>query len=80
MIPSHATKSGLRYGYYQSWALNQGQKEKAGVVARVPAQEIEDAVRAAILESTRSINHDTPPEPADDTWAKCIERIDVFAG
>jgi site-specific DNA recombinase len=79
MIPSHANKSGLRYGYYQSWVLNQGQKEKAGVVARVPAQEIEDAVRAAILESTRAINHETPPEPADDTWTKCIERIDVYA-
>jgi hypothetical protein len=78
MIPSHANKSGLRYCYYQSWVLNQGRKEKAGVVARVPAQEIEEAVRDAILERAYVINHEIHAEPAGDTWVKCIERIDVY--
>lgn len=79
MIPSHASKSGLRYCYYQSWVLNQGQKEKAGIVARVPAQEIEKAVRDAILERACVVNHEIHAEPAGDTWVKCIERIDVYA-
>ena len=44
MIPVHAKKAGVRYRYYQSWVLSQGQKDKAGIVSRVPGQEIEQAV------------------------------------
>ena len=79
MIPSHANKSGLRYCYYQSWVLNQGQKEKAGVVARVPAQEIEEVVRAAILERTITKNCVVTAESSGQSWASGIERIDVHA-
>jgi site-specific DNA recombinase len=48
MIPTHANKSGVRYCYYQSWVLAQGQKGKVGVVSRVPAQEIEHLVLAEL--------------------------------
>jgi site-specific DNA recombinase len=50
MVPSHATKAGVRYRYYQSWVLNHGQPDKAGSVARVPATEIERVVAAAVFD------------------------------
>ena len=79
MSPSHANKSGLRYCYYQSWVLNQGQKEKAGIVNRVPAPEIERVVKAAVLER-RSVNtSDTNPDVTVHAWTECIERVDVQA-
>jgi site-specific DNA recombinase len=50
MSPTHVQKRGLRYHYYQSWVLAQGQKAKAGSVDRVPATEIDHAVSKAITE------------------------------
>ena len=79
MSPSHANKSGLRYCYYQSWVLNQGQKEKAGIVNRVPAPEIERVVKAAVLERRSIVRHDIDSEGKGLSWAKSIERIDVQA-
>ena len=48
MTPVHVKKGGIRYRYYQSWVLAQGQKAKAGSVFRVPAGEIEQAVTEAM--------------------------------
>jgi site-specific DNA recombinase len=52
MTPSYAVKSGVRYRYYISSVLIQGQPDKAAKVNRVPAAEIEklvlDAARAAL--------------------------------
>jgi site-specific DNA recombinase len=76
MTPSHANKSGLRYCYYQSWVLNHGQKDRAGVVSRVPALEIEDAVKAAVLEATNTPETNGTPE---HSWASRIAQIDVQA-
>ena len=60
MTPTYALKKGVRYRYYVSSALLQGQKAKAGRVNRVPAEPIErlvsDAVRQRI-ETTTSANH-----------------------
>jgi site-specific DNA recombinase len=50
MSPSHAQKRGLRYNYYQSWVLAQGQKSKAGSVDRVSALEIDRVVSIAVTE------------------------------
>lgn len=50
MTPSHARKAGIKYRYYISTALLQGQAEQAGSVNRVPAEQIE----AAIVKSIRS--------------------------
>ena len=41
MTPSHVRKRGIKYRYYLSSALLQGQPERAGGVRRVPAAEIE---------------------------------------
>lgn len=60
MSPSHARKGGVRYRYYLSSALLQGQAEKAGSVRRVTASEIE----AAILKTVQQ--HVKPSAPMDD--------------
>jgi site-specific DNA recombinase len=46
MIPTHATKAGIRYRYYASAPVLHGEAKtaSAGSVSRVPAAEIEDAV------------------------------------
>lgn len=48
MTPSYAMKGGLRYRYYVSAALAQGNKAEAGSVNRVAAQDIEDRVLTAL--------------------------------
>lgn len=48
MTPSYAVKEGVRYRYYVSAALLQGNKAGAGSVRRVAAQDIEDRVLAAL--------------------------------
>ena len=53
MSPTYAIKKGVRYRYYVSTALVQGQKSGAGTVARVPATDIEQAV-VKILKRTAS--------------------------
>jgi site-specific DNA recombinase len=49
MSPSFSAKNGVRYRFYVSSALLRGQKGEVGSVGRVPATEIEGAVRAAII-------------------------------
>src|SRR5712671_3108073 len=49
MTPSHARKAGVRYRYYVSAALTQGQPELAGSVSRLPAVEIEQLVCNAVV-------------------------------
>ena len=44
MTPSHVRKRGIKYRYYLSSALLQGQPEGAGAVSRIPAAEIESLV------------------------------------
>ena len=50
MSPSHARKQGIRYRYYVSSPLLQGQAGHAGSVRRVPAAEIEALVGQAVRE------------------------------
>jgi site-specific DNA recombinase len=46
MIPTHATKAGIRYRYYASTPVLNGEAKtaSAGSVSRVPAADIEDTV------------------------------------
>src|SRR5258705_3999411 len=60
MAPSHTCKQGVRYRYYLSSALLQGQAERSGSVRRVAATEIENLV----IQSVR--DHVKPPEAIDD--------------
>ena len=50
MTPSHARKGAIKYRYYISSALVQGQTEQAGRISRVPAQEIEAIVARSVRE------------------------------
>ncbi|MEZ0226644.1 MAG: recombinase family protein [Alphaproteobacteria bacterium] len=48
--PSHTVKRGRRYRYYLSQALLQYRKHPKGVIARIPAPEIEDFVQRIMRE------------------------------
>jgi site-specific DNA recombinase len=50
MTPSFAVKNTLRYRYYISTALIQGQPDKAAKLNRVPASEIEKLILSAVRE------------------------------
>jgi DNA invertase Pin-like site-specific DNA recombinase len=62
MSPSHARKQGVRYRYYISAPLLQGQAESAGSIPRVSAAEIEavvlQAVRDHLKQSVRTDDRD----------------------
>jgi DNA invertase Pin-like site-specific DNA recombinase len=72
MSPSYTTRpSGKRYAYYVSQALLQNEKEKAGSVSRVRAEEIERLVLEALetggtAKKTREVTRES------------IERVVVF--
>jgi site-specific DNA recombinase len=56
MVPTHATKHGVRYRYYVSQPYLRGQaKPPPGLIIRVPATEIERAVAKAVGEHRRHI-------------------------
>jgi site-specific DNA recombinase len=48
MTPSHVRRRGIKYRYYLSSALLQGQADRSGSVSRVPAAEIESLVVRSI--------------------------------
>jgi len=48
MSPSYAIKKGVRYRYYVSQALLQGDKTNAGSVPRISAPEVEELIRSAL--------------------------------
>jgi len=50
MTPSHVHKRGLKYRYYLSSVLLQGQSERAGSISRVPAAEVEALVVSSVRE------------------------------
>lgn len=48
MTPTYATKNGVRYRYYVSSALFEGQHSEAGKLKRIPAAEFEKLIATAI--------------------------------
>jgi site-specific DNA recombinase len=60
MTPTYTNKKGVRYRYYVSHALLQGQKIDAGSVARVSAPGVEKLVIDALR-----VSHDTEPDASD---------------
>jgi site-specific DNA recombinase len=52
MVPTHATKSGIRYRYYVSLPHRHGESKTASVgsVSRIPATEIEDVIVKSLHE------------------------------
>ena len=73
MTPSHVRKRGVKYRYYLSSTLLQGQAQRSGSIRRVPATDIEALV-------TRSVrDHLKPSEPIDDQSlvADYVKRVEI---
>jgi DNA invertase Pin-like site-specific DNA recombinase len=73
MTPSHTCKQGVRYRYYLSSALVDGQAKRSGSVRRVAATEIENVV----IQTVR--DHIKPPEAVDDRGLieAYVERVEI---
>jgi hypothetical protein len=78
MSPTYAIKKGVRYRYYVSTALIQGQKGGAGTIARVPATDIEQAVVETLRE--RNGDEDKPNRGGRDRIEHHLERVTVKCG
>ena len=78
MTPVHANKAGVRYRYYQSSVLAQGQKDKAGVVNRVSAQDIEQVILVALRKKLAHPAHSSSAESDSLLLSENIGRIDVL--
>jgi site-specific DNA recombinase len=85
MVPTHATKAGIRYRYYISSPHFDGHSKTAvvGSVSRVPAADLEDVIVKSLTE------HLSPGQPSHSSGALRIDhrtvireqvvRIDVYA-
>jgi DNA invertase Pin-like site-specific DNA recombinase len=78
MVPTHATKAGIRYRYYVSLLCLHGEAKtaKVGSVTRVPATDIEDVVLKSLNEHLGS-QSGTPAIAGRSATAELVERIDV---
>jgi site-specific DNA recombinase len=72
MTPSFSTKNGVRYRFYVSSALLRGRKSEVGSQGRVPAQEIEDCVLAALQSQTQT---DPARQPDRRSSLDLIDRV-----
>ena len=80
MVPTHATKSGIRYRYYVSRPCLHGEAKtvKAGFVTRVPASEIEYIVVKSLNEHFGGRSGSAAkPKTSHNAIAEMIDRIDV---
>ena len=57
MTPSHAVKNGVRYRYYISSVLIQGQPDKAAPLNRVSATEVEKLILESVRKHLAEISH-----------------------
>src|SRR5450432_3296600 len=73
MTPSHARKRGIKYRYYLSSPLLQGQPERSGSIRRVPAAEIETLVIRSVQEHLKLNDSTDVKEFVTDH----IERVEV---
>jgi site-specific DNA recombinase len=84
MIPTHATKAGIRYRYYASLPHLRGESKtvSVGSVSRIPATDIEDIIVKSV-NNHLAAQHDQPTSSsahADDRGvmiAEQVVRIDV---
>jgi DNA invertase Pin-like site-specific DNA recombinase len=83
MVPTHATKAGIRYRYYVSAPVLHGQAKtaSAGAVSRVPASDVEDVI-VTCLKEHRATNQDGATSSASlnhETIAQLVARIVVHS-
>ena len=59
MIPTHATKAGIRYRYYVSLPHLKGESKtvSVGSVSRIPATDIEDIIVKSVNELVAQHDH-----------------------
>src|SRR6202790_2365339 len=79
LIPTHATKAGIRYRYYVSLPHLRGESKTASVgsVSRIPATDIEDILVKSLNEHLGA-QHDQPNSSsahADDRGAMIAEQV-----
>jgi site-specific DNA recombinase len=79
MIPTHATKAGIRYRYYVSMPHLKGESKtvSVGSVSRIPATDIEDIIVKSVNEHLVA-QHDRPSSSsahADDRSVIIAERV-----
>jgi hypothetical protein len=82
MTPSHAVKNGVRYRYYISSVLIQGQTDKAAKLNRVPAAQIEALIVSALRKrhagQANEVEAQGSRSPSDqDLISTHIARVDV---
>jgi site-specific DNA recombinase len=82
MTPTYSVKKGVRYRYYISAPLVQGQPEKAAKINRVPAAEVERLIIAAVrkhfeVRAERVVPEGPNPITDVDLIATHITRVDV---
>jgi hypothetical protein len=68
MIPTHATKAGIRYRYYASTPVLHGEAKtaSAGSISRVPAADIEDIVLKSIKEHLAASQGNSTTKTVED--------------
>ena len=83
MIPTHATKAGIRYRYYVSLPHLKGESKTAsvGCISRIPATDVEDIIVTSVNEHLVA-QHGEPSSsraPTEDRGliAEQVVRIDV---
>lgn len=74
MRPNFSVKKGVRYRFYVSSAMLRGRKGIAGTVTRVPAHDIEEAIKSGSRERLKL----SPETPREDVLAQ-VERAAVKA-
>src|SRR5712672_966921 len=83
MIPTHATKAGIRYRYYASLPHIKGESKTSslGSVSRIPATDIEDVIVRSVTEHLdarqRQPSSSSPHADKCGVIAEQVVRIDV---
>lgn len=76
MTPTHARKRGIKYRYYISSALAQGQAEQAGAVKRIPADEIEALIVKTLRKHLGDVNNIDDRSLIDDHVTRVEVKLD----
>ncbi len=82
MIPTHATKAGVRYRYYASTPVLHGEAKTAstGSISRVPAADVEDIIVTALKRHLTDRDNATSSAPQlenRETLAEVVDHIVV---
>jgi site-specific DNA recombinase len=77
MVPTHATKAGVRYRYYVSTPFLHGEAKtaSAGSVSRVPAADIEDPIVRSLNEHLANQQDKSTTSPAHIDDRAALERV-----